>query len=107
MIKLFQRLVLLLALLGAPAVTHAQDAEGGGGKSAGVTKKQQDRAQAKKAKEEKKARAKKEKEDRKRHLGIQDKQTRKRIERNRKRAERGGPGPHRDGFLRRIFGHRH
>ena len=42
-----------------------------------------------------------------RHLSIQDKKTRKRIERNRKRAERGGPGPHRDGFLHRIFGHRH
>ncbi len=107
MIKLFQRMVLLLALLGAPAGVYAQDAEGGGGKSAGMTRKQQERAQAKKGKEEKKARAKKEKEDRKRHLSIQDKKTRKRIERNRKRAERGGPGPHRDGFLHRIFGHRH
>lgn len=89
------RLLLILALAVAPTVSNmAQD---------GISQKEQEKILAKKAKEDKKAKAQKEKDDRKRHLSLQDKQTRKRIERNRRRAERGGPGPHRDGFFRRIF----
>ena len=91
--------ICILTLFMAPHVAHAQEE--------GISRAKQEKLQAKEGKEKKKARAKKEKEDRKRHLSIQDKKTRKRIERNRKRAERGGPGPHRDGFLHRIFGHRH
>ena len=92
---MLQRLLLILLLfVGAPASTHAQD---------GISQKQQEKILAKKAKEDKKAKAQKEKDDRKRHLSLQDKETRKRIERNRRRAERGGSGPHRDGFFRRLF----
>lgn len=89
------RLLLVLALATVPPlITRAQD---------GISQKEQEKILAKKAKEDKKARAQKEKDDRKRHLSLQDKETRKRIERNRRRAERGGPGRHRDGFFRRIF----
>lgn len=91
---LHRLLLILVLLMGAPALGHAQD---------GISQKQQEKILAKKEKDEKKAKAQKEKDDRKRHLSLQDKETRKRIERNRRRAERGGPGPHRDGFLRRLF----
>ncbi|MBK8499703.1 MAG: hypothetical protein IPL52_13040 [Flavobacteriales bacterium] len=92
---MLRRLLLVLVLLtGVPASSHAQD---------GISQRQQEKILAKKAKEDKKAKAQKEKDDRKRHLSVQDKKTRKRIERNRRRAERGGPGPHRDGFFRRLF----
>jgi hypothetical protein len=37
-------------------------------------------------------------------LSIQDKQTRKRLKKNTKRADRSGSGPHRDGGLRGLFG---
>jgi Flp pilus assembly protein TadB len=87
--------IVVAALLMAPSVVLAQE---------GITKKQAEKNLARKAKEEKKAKKEKVKEDRERHLSIQDKATRKRIKRNAKRAERGGPGRHRDGFLRRTFG---
>lgn len=91
-----RRLLFLLALAFAvPTVTYAQDE--------GISQREQEKIQAKKAKEEKKAQAKKEKDDRKRHLSIQDKATRKRIEHNRRRAERHGTGRHRDGFFTRLF----
>lgn len=79
-----------------PLALPAQDA--------GITQKQQERIQAKKEKEKKKEKVRKEKADRKRHLAIQDKATRKRLKRNTRRADRGGPGPHRDPFLKRLFG---
>lgn len=87
-------IILLFSMAGA---SMAQD---------GISKKQQEKNLAKKGKDDKKAKVKKEKDDRKRHLSIQDKDTRKRIKRNTKRADRGGPGPHRDGFFQRTFGRR-
>lgn len=84
-----------LVLIAAPANSSAQD---------GISRKQQEKILAKKAKEEKKQKARKAKEDRKRHLDNQDKATRKRIKRNTKRAGRHGSDQHRDGFFRRTFG---
>ena len=90
------RLLLVLGLMVmAPLVTHAQE---------GISQKKQEKIQAKKAKDDKKAKARKEKDDWKRHLSIQDKQTRKRLKKNTKRADRSGRGPHRDGGLRGLFG---
>jgi hypothetical protein len=88
-------LVLGTVLLGVPTNGSAQD---------GISRKQQEKTLAKKAKEDKKAKVRKEKEDRKRHLNNQDKATRKRMKRNTKRADRHGSDPHRDGFFRRTFG---
>ncbi len=95
--QLIRLLLVLVLLTGFSAASMAQD---------GISKKQQEKNLAKKGKDDKKAAAKKEKDDRKRHLSIQDKDTRKRIKRNSKRADRGGPGPHRDGFFQRTFGRR-
>ncbi len=90
------RLLLVLGLLmAAPLATHAQD---------GISQKKQEKIQAKKAKEDKKAKERKQKDDWKRHLSIQDKQTRKRLKKNTKRADRSGSGPHRDGWLNGLFG---
>jgi len=91
---------LLLAFLtsASPAVMHAQE---------GIGKKEAERIQAKKEKEDKKAAKVKEKQDRKRHLGIQDKATRKRIKQNTKRANKHGTNTHRDPFFVRLFGRRH
>lgn len=83
------------ALMAAPASVVAQD---------GISRKKQEKNLAKKAKEDKKAKKRKVKDDRKRHLGNQDKATRKRIKRNTKRSDRHGSDPHRDGFFRRTFG---
>ena len=69
----------------------------------GISRKKQEKIQADKAKQEKKDLKKKEKADRKRHLSIQDKETRKRIKRNTKRADRHGKHAHREGFFRRLF----
>ncbi len=88
-------LALAVSLMVVPGATKAQE---------GISRKQQERIQAKKAKDEKKAKARQERDDRKRHLNIQDKATRKRIKRHTKRADRRGSGPHRDGFFRRTFG---
>ncbi|MGV3638642.1 MAG: hypothetical protein ACO1NQ_13460 [Flavobacteriales bacterium] len=90
--------LILLILLGAvvqPTEAGAQD---------GISKKKQERIQAKKAKHEKKEKAKQERYDRRRHLSVQDKATRKRMRRHTKRADRKGSGVHRDGFFRRTFG---
>jgi hypothetical protein len=91
---------LLLAFLTstAPTLLHGQE---------GIGKKEAERIQAKKEKEDKKAAKLKEKEDRKRHLGIQDKATRKRIKQNTKRANKHGTNTHRDPFFVRLFGRRH
>ncbi len=69
----------------------------------GVSRKKQEKVQADKAKEEKAEMQKRDKEGRKRHLKIQDKETRKRIKRNTKRADRRGTRTHKDGFFRRLF----
>jgi len=94
---LLRLLLCAIVLLGMSGAAMAQD---------GISKKQQEKNLAKKGKDDKKAKVKKEKDDRKRHLSIQDKETRKRIKRNAKRADRGGPGRHRDGFFQRTFGRR-
>ncbi|MCC6542717.1 MAG: hypothetical protein IT225_10895 [Flavobacteriales bacterium] len=88
-------LALAVSLMVVPGAAKAQE---------GISRKQQERIQAKKAKDEKKAKARQERDDRIRHLNIQDKATRKRIKRHTKRADRRGSGPHRDGFFRRTFG---
>lgn len=89
------RIVLLLWVTAAvPVAGHAQD---------GISRKQQEKQLARKAKEEKKAKARKEKEDRKRHLSIQDKATRKRLKRHTRRADRSGSRTHRDGWLPGLF----
>jgi Ni/Co efflux regulator RcnB len=93
--RLSRLLVVVCLMLAASVATHAQD---------GISQKKQEKILAKKAKEDKKAKARKEKDDWKRHLSIQDKQTRKRLKKNTKRAGRSGSGPHRDGGLRGLFG---
>ena len=93
--RLSRLLVVLCLMLAASVATHAQD---------GISQKKQEKILAKKAKEDKKAKARKEKDDWKRHLSIQDKQTRKRLKKNTKRAGRSGSGPHRDGGLHGLFG---
>ncbi len=86
-------LLTALWLVVTPALVHAQE---------GISRKKQEKIQAQKEKEKKKAKVKKEKDDRKRHLSIQDKETRKRIKRHTKRADRSGSGAHRDrGLFRR------
>ncbi|MCB0763914.1 MAG: hypothetical protein R2815_06995 [Flavobacteriales bacterium] len=93
--RAFLRSILVLLLITAiPAANHAQD---------GISRKKQEKLLEKKAKEEKKADKKRDKEGRKRHLDIQSKDTRKRIKRNTKRAERKGSGRHTDGFFSRLF----
>lgn len=92
--KLLSFGLLFASLLAAPQVVMAQE---------GISKKQQEKIQAKKAKEDKKAKARKEKDDRNRHLSIQDKETRKRIKRNTKRADRNGMHTHRDPWPGRWF----
>lgn len=89
------RLLMLLTLFTAPTALRAQDE--------GISQREQEKILAKKAKEEKKAIAKQEKEGRKLHLGRQDKATRKRMKQNQRRADRSGPGRHRDGFFTRLF----
>jgi Flp pilus assembly protein TadB len=94
---MFNRLlVLVLSLMLGSAMFTASAQEG-------ISRKQQERNLAKKAKEEKKARVKQDKEDRKHHLGLQDKATQKRMKRNSKRADRSGSRAHRDGPFRRMF----
>lgn len=86
----------LLALIAtAPSLTQAQDE--------GISRKKQEKTLAKKAKEEKKAKVKQERADREHHLGIQDKETRKRIKKHTRRADKRGSGQHRDGFFSRLF----
>ena len=93
--SIWLRLLLLLSLITAPAAIHAQDE--------GISQRKQEKILAKKAKDEKKAAVKKEKTDRKQHLGLQDKATRKRMKQHSRRADRSGPGRHRDGFFSRLF----
>lgn len=93
------RWMLLWAVVATvPLASHAQEE--------GISRKQQERILAKKAKEQKKEKAKQDKAGRERHLAIQDKETRKRMKRQNRRAERSGSGPHRDGFLTRLFSRR-
>jgi hypothetical protein len=99
MTRRWTRLLLALMLAtAAPAMVHAQE---------GIGKEEAERMQAKKEKEDKKAAKKAEKEKEKRHLGIQDKATAKRIKQHTKRAGKHGTNTHRDPFFVRLFGRRH
>jgi hypothetical protein len=100
-------LLLLLTLAGPAARTVAQDAEGDGGKSAGMSKKKQEKHLAKKERKDKKSLAKEEKALLKQHRQHQDKATQKRMKRNQRRADKHGQGRHRDPFFRRLFGSKH
>ena len=105
--RALRTLFLLFALVSAPVLLHAQEAEGDGGKSAGMSKKQQEKHLAKKERKDKKSLAKEEKRIYKLHREHQDKATRKRMKRNERRAGKYGQNGHRDPFLRRLFGSKH
>ena len=105
--RAIRTLLLLFALVSAPAVLRAQDAEGAGGNSAGMSKEKQEKHLAKKERKDKKSLAKEEKRLHKQHLANQDKGARKRMKRNERRAGKHGQGQHRDPFFRRLFGSKH
>ena len=69
----------------------------------GISKRKQEKIQKDKEKKEKKEMVEREKKGKKRHLSIQDKETRKRIKKHTKRADRRGTRTHRDGFFSRLF----
>lgn len=93
--RLFRWSVFSALIFLAPVSLRAQDE--------GISRRKQEKNLARKAKEEKKAKVKQEKADKEHHLGIQDKETRKRIKRHTRRAEKRGSGQHRDGFFSRVF----
>lgn len=93
----FRYLLVILLALAAP-YAKAQE---------GISKAQQDKIQARKKKDDKKDVRKEEKRLYKQHLANQDKATRKRMKRNKRRAEGQGNTGHRDPFLRRLFGTKH
>lgn len=105
--RAIRTLLLLIGLAAMPIALRAQDAGGDGGKSAGMSKKQQEKHLAKKERKDKKSLAKEEKRLHKQHLANQDKAARKRMKRNERRAGKHGQGQHRDPFLRRLFGGKH
>lgn len=86
---------LLLLLLLTPLAGSAQDE--------GRSKKEQEKILAKQEHQKLKDQKAAEKELRKRHLELQDKDTRKRIKRHDKRADRKGTNTHRDPCIKRIF----
>jgi Ni/Co efflux regulator RcnB len=92
--SLLRTSLVLALLLAAPMMASAQE---------GISRKKQEKVLARKEKADAKAKVRKGKEDRKRHLSIQDKETRKRIKRHTRRADRHGTGVHRDGFPRSLF----
>jgi Flp pilus assembly protein TadB len=92
---LILRLLFIAALVPAAGAALGQEA--------GISKREQEKRLAQKAREDKKAKARKEKEDHARFLAIQDKATRKRIKQHTRRADRNGSGAHRDGFPARLF----
>lgn len=104
--QLVLRILILVSLVSVPAITFAQEADGGG-KSVGISKRQQEKSQAKKARREKKEVAREEKRLLKLHMKHQDKATRKRMKRDKRRADTHGQGQHRDPFLRRLFTRKH
>ena len=89
------RILLLIVplMLAAPHVS-AQE---------GISKRKQEKIQKDKEKKEKKEMVEREKKGKKRHLDIQDKETRKRIKKHTKRGDRRGTRTHRDGFFSRLF----
>jgi len=101
--RILRNLFMLLVLATAPVSALAQDAEGGGGNSAGISRKQQEKHLAKKERKDKKSLAKEEKRLLKQHRKHQDKATQKRMKRNQRSSARSGPRGHRDPFLKRLF----
>jgi hypothetical protein len=101
--KFISALVFLLALMAPTSAAQAQEADGGGGNSAGISKKQFEKANAKKERKAKKEAKRKERRDMKEHLSHQDKATRKRMKHNKKGADNHGPHAQRPGFFRRLF----
>ena len=97
------RLIVLLLFLGVNGALHAQDAEGGGGNSAGISKKQYEKQAAKKERKGKKEVKRIEKKLLKQHRKYQDKATRKRMDRSKRGAMKHGQAGQRPGFLRRLF----
>ncbi len=91
----FRRLLPLLLLAVAPLLVQAQEE--------GISRRKQEKLQAKKERNDKKAVQKEEKRLAKKHLENQDKATRKRMKRNKRRADKGGSGAHRDPWPRRWF----
>lgn len=89
------RSVVALALVLAPMLLHAQEE--------GLSRRKQEKLLAKKERAEKKAVKKEEKRLAKKHLANQDKATRKRMKRNKRRADNGGSHAHRDPWPRRWF----
>lgn len=102
MMRLFRAVFMFAVLLTLPLVAHAQDGDGGGN-SAGISRKQQERNLAKKERKDKKSLAKEEKRLLKQHRQHQDKATRKRMKRNKRSSDRNGPRGHRDPLLQRLF----
>lgn len=96
--KLLHLLAVLLLLFAAAPVLHAQE---------GISKQKQEKIQARKKKDDKKDVKREEKRLYKQHLENQDKATRKRMKRHKRRAEKQGNTGHRDPFLRRLFGAKH
>ena len=74
--RTIRTILLLFALVSTPVMLSAQDAEGGGGKSAGMSKEKQEKHLAKKERKDKKSLAKEEKRLHKKHLENQDKAAR-------------------------------
>lgn len=104
--RVLRTFLVLFTLLAVPMIGSAQDAEGGGGKSAGISRKQQEKNLAKKERRDKRSLAKEEKRLLKQHRQHQDKATRKRMKRNERNSARRGPHGPRPPFFQRLF-HRH
>lgn len=97
--RIFLRLFTLFLLVCAAApIVHAQE---------GISKKKQDKIQRDKKKNDAKEVRKEEKRIAKKHLSNQDKATRKRMKRHKRRADKQGNAGHRDPFMRRLFGTKH
>jgi Flp pilus assembly protein TadB len=98
------RFLLILLFLGtANYSARAQEAEGSGGNSAGISKKQFDKQEAKKSRKDKKEVKREEKRLFKVHRKHQDKATRKRMRRNERGAGKQGQAGQRPGFFRKLF----
>jgi len=90
-------LLVALAYAAAPPV-RAQE---------GIGKEEQEKIQGKRKKNDAKEVRKEEKRLYKQHLANQDKATRKRMKRHKRRADQQGNTGHREPFLRRLFGPKH
>ncbi len=87
----------LLSFVAAPSVSA----------QAGIGRKQQEKIQRKKERNDVKDVKREEKRLAKQHLANQDKATRKRMKRHKRRAGNQGQAGHRDTWLRRLFHGKH